>query len=140
MPRYGNGLNEPGGRIRLHLLNELDERGPAHDAICIQHDHKVVTPAPPLAEVGYVSGLTTGVGKPTTVVELGGMVPLLAQRPPGRLLRQGNGGVGGIAEQIDIEAITVTRARQRLNGGGQAAHDPGRVFVTDGHDHGCAPP
>ena len=132
--RYRYRLDQAGAWIGFHGAHQFDHRRPAHDAVGIQYHHEIVVSTPALTEVRNVTGLTTEVRGAASIIHAGRTTELLEQGRPCGLLGPGDGRIGGVAQQVGVELVTVPGAGQRAQYGGQTAHDQRRVFVMDRHD------
>ena len=67
-------------------------------------------------------------------MEAAGLGTSSAQGQPKGLFGAGNVEIGGVAEQVDVEMVCLTRGGQRADEPGEPSHESIGVLIVRGHD------
>jgi hypothetical protein len=98
--------------VRLHDAHQPQDGGGRHKAVRVERDRKLVAVAPPLAEVAHVAGLEARIVGAPPIGQPQAAVPSLGEQPEARVLLLGDRRVAGVAEHIDVEAVTDAGSRE----------------------------
>ena len=131
-PRHA--LQDAHLRVALHQLHHPDQRAAGHDAVGVEHGEVAVLAAPAAEEVGHVAALLVYPLPALAVEDAAEAAHLLAQLHPGELLLDPFVGVGGVAEDEEVEVRQLARLLQRAVDHAQALEHPAGVLVAHRHD------
>ncbi|MNS85543.1 hypothetical protein D3C72_1194100 [compost metagenome] len=134
--RPWRGLDDPGVRRGFHQAHQTGQALAAHHGVGVEYDHVLVVTAPTTAEVVEVAALAFYATTTAAIEDLAEATGFAADVQPGLLLGNTDIGVVTVAEDEEIEAVQVTRGRNRLEGRPQAGEHPRHVLVADRH-HQC---
>ena len=134
--RLGRRLEYADVRPGLHDLHQPHQGLAAHDAVRVEDGHVPVAFAPPAAEVGHVAALPLGVACPLPVEDPPEGVFLRAEPVPGFLLLHPDVGIGGVAQQEEVEPVQGARRPDGSVGRPQSGDDTLYLFVVDGDENG----
>src|SRR5690606_28907224 len=93
----------------------------------------LVVTAPTTAEVVEVAAFTFYATATAAIEDLAETTGLAADVQPGLLLGHADVGVVTVAEDEEVEAVQVTRGRDRLERSAQTGEYPWHVFIADRH-------
>ncbi len=126
-------------RIGLADSHHPQDRRAVHQTVGVERDHEIIGRAETLAKITDVSGLVAVIARPASVMQLGRVVALrISPGLEGRLLLRRDRGVARVAEHEPIERTAFAGRLDALLHGPQTPHRARRVFVANGHQHGCA--
>ena len=126
-------LDQPDIGMPLHRRGELHDRLGGHHAVGVQHQHQRIGAAEAAHPVGDVAGLALGIGGAAAVEDAGFGAGARAQCQERRLLGHPDVGVGGVAEDEEVERIEPAGPRQRVVDRLHAGHHPRRLLVIGRH-------
>ena len=127
------GLDEPGGRVGGHLVGQREDGPGAHQAVGVEHEHRVMRPAPCLDPVADIAGLAPGIVAATAIPDPHAGRQHRAQRRMGAPLGPRDARVLRVAEDVEIEAVRGRRGAQRLHHGAGIAEHVRGILVIDRH-------
>ena len=113
---------------------------PRHQAVGVENDHVGVAAAPSTAEVGDIAALALGVFGAVAIEDPAESVDFPAPRMPGQLFGDPGFGVGGVAEDVEIEPLVLAGSAKRGVDGRQSPKHGFRIFIVDRNDDGRAVP
>ncbi len=139
--KHRHGLEQAQVGLSLHPIGKRDQRLRAHHAVGVEHDHRVVAPAPGLDEITQVSGLAPGILRAAPVPDDHLSGQRLAQRGEAGGLCHPRIGVAGVREDEDLEPAGLPRRPQRLAHGEQGCRGGGGILLVDRHgEHNATRP
>ena len=108
----GRGLKDADFGVSLHGLYHADHGGAGHQTVGVEHDHVAVVGAPAAAEVRDIAAFALHVVLAAAVENVGKGVFVPAEVIPGFLFLNPGLGIGGVAEDEDVEAVGHARGPQ----------------------------
>ncbi len=127
------GLDQSGVGMCLQRGDQRDQRVTSHHAVGVQDQELRVGAAEPHHPLGDIAGLARGVLCPVPVEEGFCRIGADAQLQEGFLLGDPDLGVGGVAEDENVEQVGDIQCLQRCMDCVQASHHPRRRFVVGRH-------
>ncbi len=118
-------------RIGLHDAHETQHRFRRHEAVGIERDRKFVLCAPALAEVADIAGLETGILLAAAIGDANAAAPRGCERSELLVFGGRHGGIAGVAQDVDMKAIGITRGRDAGEHRLEIADHAVRQFVAD---------
>jgi hypothetical protein len=133
-------LQDAEPRMGLHHVDHAHDGLAAHEAVGVQRQHQVERAPVRAAEVAQVARLEPRVVLAAPVDDAAGILNIGLPRGDRRLLRRGDIGLGGVAEDEVSETIALARGVETLLHDAQAPDRPGRLLVAHGHEDGGLQP
>ncbi|MCY1416545.1 hypothetical protein D9M71_320550 [compost metagenome] len=131
--RTRRGLDDAGVRRGFHQAYQTGQALTAHHGVGVEYDHVLVVTAPTTAEVVEVAAFTFYATTTAAIENLAEAPGFAADIQPGLLLGNTDIGVVTVAEDEEVEAVQVTRGRDRFERCTQTGEYPRHVFVADRH-------
>ena len=139
--RARRGLDDAGVGVRFHQPHQRRQAFAGHDAVGVEDDEVAVGGAPAAAEVGDVAGLALDAALAPAVVDLQRRALAVAvgrdaagELAPRRVLGGADVGIGGVAQDVDVEVLRLAGRDERIDRRREAAEDGRHVLVADRHD------
>jgi hypothetical protein len=129
-----HGLDQACSRVLLHRARKAHEGGAGHDAVAIEDDEMIISPAKALNPILQVSRLAPGVLDAAAVVDRDLSRERTADFRIGGLLGSALLGAARVREDEDVEGCGLAERFQLFGDGADRAGYAGGIFVMDGKE------
>ena len=130
----GHGLNQAGGRMRLHQFHQVHEGFAAHHAVGVAANKIAVAHSPGVEKVADVAALARFVKQTAAIINFSERGEVTHKLGPARLLLDPAVGIGRVAQDEKVEAIKLAGAFERFVSGAQTFEDADGIFVVNRED------
>ena len=127
------GLDQPDIRMTFHRAHQAHQRLAGHQAVGVQDQELLIGAAEAPHPFGDVSRFAGDVPRTAAIEDPPVSARPLAQCQKPRLLGDPDVGIGGVAEDEQVERIARADLPQRLIDRLQLGHDPRRLLVVGRH-------